>query len=55
MTGHLLAVAGEDGWWWLISLSLSENADFFNSRFWCGTRKFGGYHQSSKMDTPHGM
>jgi hypothetical protein len=31
VTWQLLAVAGEDGWWQQISLSLS--ADFFNGRF----------------------
>jgi hypothetical protein len=31
VTWQLLDAAGEDGWWWQISLSLS--ADFFNGRF----------------------
>jgi hypothetical protein len=39
MTGQLLAAAGEEGWWRRISLSLSESADFFNSRFWLWHKK----------------
>jgi hypothetical protein len=28
---------------------------FLTAHSGCGTRIFGGYYQSSKMDTPHGM
>jgi hypothetical protein len=40
VTGQLLAGAGEEGWWRRISLSLSESAGFFNSRFWLWHNKF---------------